>query len=469
MESDQSRSPNESQDTANNADPVLISPPTTLPYEDNIGHGPNDHPTTDDAEREKCDPVSTKPATSCAQISDDQPIKKRKERSPSEPKYGEDGEEIFYVEKILKKKTTKTGQPLYFVKWKNYSEKYNTWEPPSSFNSASVIRQYERKLQREIKKKAERARKRYVMARDPDPDYDDVPKYLKTKRIQKETSTGSRDQSEASEREKVTVKCESPSVATASHQDGKAAPETFSIEKLIQQETASLLLVEDKPVLTEVVSATCSSPGHPKDHDALDGAPEISCTQTSTVPESENKTQPTINSHFMELSAEDLQRIEQRKRSYKCAKKSVKSEKKVRQNVINDVAIGNTVKTENSLNEFAKPKKASKIEALLLVKRNKLVNADVEAPTLFGNGQSNNVATVLPVPIRKAASKQPFQNQPVSAAIYVSDDDSSGEEYFNDDQDAISEFTVIKDGTQSIVFEESRSRFTGFKNPSTHR
>jgi hypothetical protein len=38
-------------------------------------------------------------------------------------------EDEYQVENILNKRVTKAGIVEYLIKWENYSNKYNTWEP----------------------------------------------------------------------------------------------------------------------------------------------------------------------------------------------------------------------------------------------------------------------------------------------------------------------------------------------------
>ena len=53
----------------------------------------------------------------------------------------QDQEQHYKVEKILKDKKVR-GKQLYWVKWKNYSNRYNTWEPEDHFDDVHVIRAY---------------------------------------------------------------------------------------------------------------------------------------------------------------------------------------------------------------------------------------------------------------------------------------------------------------------------------------
>lgn len=54
-------------------------------------------------------------------------------------------EEVYTVEKILKKRTGVSGVTEYFLKWKNYPESENTWEPVKNLDCPDLIEQFERK------------------------------------------------------------------------------------------------------------------------------------------------------------------------------------------------------------------------------------------------------------------------------------------------------------------------------------
>ena len=57
-----------------------------------------------------------------------------------------EAQEAFVVEKILKKKMDDDGEILYFVKWKGYTAKWNTWEPADNLgNAAEAINEFNTK------------------------------------------------------------------------------------------------------------------------------------------------------------------------------------------------------------------------------------------------------------------------------------------------------------------------------------
>nr|QEP99641.1 polycomb group protein Pc-like protein [Dugesia japonica] len=47
--------------------------------------------------------------------------------------------DVFIVETICKKKIRSNKEPLYFIKWKDWDDKYNTWEPQSNILDKSLI------------------------------------------------------------------------------------------------------------------------------------------------------------------------------------------------------------------------------------------------------------------------------------------------------------------------------------------
>ena len=62
--------------------------------------------------------------------------KKRKQRDFEEP------EEVYSVEKIVKKRIVE-GKVQYLLKWMNYSESENTWEPVENLDCPDLIEQFE--------------------------------------------------------------------------------------------------------------------------------------------------------------------------------------------------------------------------------------------------------------------------------------------------------------------------------------
>ncbi|KAG5680621.1 hypothetical protein PVAND_010115 [Polypedilum vanderplanki] len=54
--------------------------------------------------------------------------------------------ETYEVESILDKRTTDDGKIEYFLKWRNYSDDDNTWEPAENLNCPDLIEDFENKL-----------------------------------------------------------------------------------------------------------------------------------------------------------------------------------------------------------------------------------------------------------------------------------------------------------------------------------
>jgi len=55
----------------------------------------------------------------------------------------EEQEEEYVVEKILKHRVNKKGKKEYYLKWKGFTEAYNTWEPAENLNCEDLVEKYE--------------------------------------------------------------------------------------------------------------------------------------------------------------------------------------------------------------------------------------------------------------------------------------------------------------------------------------
>lgn len=79
------------------------------------------------------------------------------------------GEQVYKCE-TLKDRRTKNGRVEYFVKWKGWSVRHNTWEPEENILDPSLIRAFELDMQTKSQKKRKRGRPRVTkrpLSREP--------------------------------------------------------------------------------------------------------------------------------------------------------------------------------------------------------------------------------------------------------------------------------------------------------------
>ncbi|KAG5678650.1 hypothetical protein PVAND_008306 [Polypedilum vanderplanki] len=89
-------------------------------------------------------------------------------------KFGKKGKSIserirsnkqYEVEAVVGKRITIEGKIEYLLKWKNYSNKSNTWEPSENLNCTKLIRNYEMNV---LKKNEEHDKQIVYIAEETD-------------------------------------------------------------------------------------------------------------------------------------------------------------------------------------------------------------------------------------------------------------------------------------------------------------
>lgn len=99
------------------------------------------------------------------------PNKSKKKRTLEDDAPEQEPEEVYYVEKIMRRRLNNS-KVEYFLKWKNYSESDNTWEPVENLNCPELIEEFERKreldLKRELELEKEKKKKKKRVSLEPE-------------------------------------------------------------------------------------------------------------------------------------------------------------------------------------------------------------------------------------------------------------------------------------------------------------
>ncbi|XP_013384182.1 chromobox protein homolog 1-like isoform X2 [Lingula anatina] len=94
--------------------------------------------------------------------------KKDKKEDPPTPEVEEEEEEEYEVERVVDVRV-RGGQREYLIKWKNYPDSENTWEPENNLDCPDLIADYEEKRKKEKDdKKKKQATKKKAEDRDDD-------------------------------------------------------------------------------------------------------------------------------------------------------------------------------------------------------------------------------------------------------------------------------------------------------------
>jgi len=83
---------------------------------------------------------------------------KRKRKSP-ENKNSIKSEEEYIVERIISKRVSKSGKVEYLLKWQDYSDDENTWEPRENLGCKEMITNFEKDLTKKLLNKSDKNKK----------------------------------------------------------------------------------------------------------------------------------------------------------------------------------------------------------------------------------------------------------------------------------------------------------------------
>jgi chromobox protein 1 len=83
----------------------------------------------------------------------------KRKRKSSENKTTIKSEEEYIVERIISKRVSKSGKVEYLLKWKDYSDDQNTWEPRENLGCKEMITDFEKDLTKKLLNKSDKNKK----------------------------------------------------------------------------------------------------------------------------------------------------------------------------------------------------------------------------------------------------------------------------------------------------------------------